>query len=52
MKCVNAVIAADAAISIRKPSFDGPAATANGIDDARAMVLAPPVRNRCARGLA
>lgn len=45
----KAVTAAAAAISMRKPSLDGPAATAKGIDETSAIDPALPVRNRCAR---
>ncbi|MFT7147972.1 MAG: hypothetical protein ACJASZ_002860 [Yoonia sp.] len=39
-----AVTAAEAAISIRKPSFEDPAATAVGIDEKIAIVFVRPVR--------
>ena len=42
---LSADMAAEAAISIRKPSRDGPAATANGIEDASAMVPVRPLRS-------
>ncbi|XQU67577.1 hypothetical protein OJJOAM_000308 [Cupriavidus sp. H18C1] len=40
-----------AATSIMKPSREVPPATANGIDDTSAMLLARPERSRCARTL-
>lgn len=45
----NAVTAAAAAISIRKPSREGPAATAKGMEETRAIEPARPVRRRWAR---
>ena len=48
MSRVSADIAAEAAISIRKPSREGPAAIAKGIDDASAIVPVRPLRRPCA----
>lgn len=45
---VNDATAAVAAISIRKPSRDEPAATEKGIDDASAIIPVHPVRRCCA----
>ena len=44
----SAAAAATAATSIRKPSRDGPPATANGIDDSSTIMCASPVRSLCA----
>lgn len=44
----SAAAAATAATSIRKPSREGPPATASGIEDSRAIMCACPVRSRCA----
>lgn len=38
-------MAAEAAISIRKPSRDGPAATSKGIEEASAIVPVLPLRS-------